>query len=44
MDLLAASELMSQGLVRKEVNQRTEIVEECVSRVLLPQDTQECHE
>ena len=35
---------MSQrGLVRRGENQRTEIHEECVNRMLLPQDTQECH-
>ena len=43
MDILAGSELVSQSLARKEENQRTEIVEECVNRVPLPQDTQECH-
>jgi hypothetical protein len=42
MDLLAGCELVSQDLVRREENQRTETVEECVNRVLLPQDTQEC--
>ena len=43
MDLLTESELVSQNLVQREENQRTEMVEECVNRVLLPQDTQECH-
>jgi hypothetical protein len=43
MDILAESELVSKDLVQKEENQRIEIVEEYLNRVLLPQDTQECH-
>lgn len=43
MDLLDESELVWQGLVRRGENQRTEIAEEYVSRVLLLQDRQECH-
>lgn len=43
MDILAESELESQGLVQTVENRRTEIVEEYVDRVLLLQDTQECH-
>jgi len=43
MDLLAESELVLRGLARREENRTTEIILECVNRVLLLQDMQECH-